>query len=84
MKVNPQDLRSLSELTDVLACAITKIVDLCDEEIDKAHGIIDTERGKEYPAEWRIESARQYVAVYEKIKYDVESREVDISDILFW
>lgn len=84
MKVNAKDLRNVSELTDVIASAIANIVDLCDDEIDKARDIIDTERSKQYPAEWRIEDAHRTIVVYEKIKADIESREIDITDILQW
>lgn len=84
MKVNTMEMRSVSVLTDVLATAIENIIDLCDEEIGKARDIIDTERCKNYPAEWRIEDAHRYIVVYEKIKADIESRDIDISDILHW
>lgn len=84
MKVKAKDLRNVSELTYVITSAVENIVDLCDSEISKAHDIIDTERSKEYPAEWRIEDAQRYIVVYEKIKADIESREIDISDILEW
>lgn len=84
MKVNAKDLRNVSELTDVIASAVENIVDLCDGEISKARDIIDTERSKDYPAEWRIEDAHRYIVIYEKIKADIESREIDISDILEW
>ena len=84
MKVNTSELRNVSELTDVIATAVESIIDLCNDEISKAHDVIDTERSKDYPAIWRIEDAHRYIAVYEKIKADIESREIDISDILDW
>lgn len=84
MKVNVKDLRNVSELTNVIASAIENIIDLCDDEICKARDILDTERGNEYPAEWRIEDAHRTIVVYEKIKADIETREIDISDILQW
>jgi hypothetical protein len=84
MKVNPKELRTVSELTEVIASAFENIVDLCDDEIGKARDIIATERSKDYPAEWRIEDAHRYIVVYEKIKSDIETHEIDISDILQW
>lgn len=84
MKVNATELRSVSELTDVVASAVENIIDLCNDEIGKARDIIDTERSKDYPAEWRIEDAHRHIVVYEKIKTDIETHEIDISDILEW
>ena len=84
MKVNVTDLKNLSELTDVIVSAIESIVDLCDDEISKARDIIDTERSKDYPTEWRIEDAHRTIVVFEKIKTDIETHEIDISDILEW